>query len=153
MKINNDFYAYRFFSEVSFLKKMRSIPSTLFDKKVHPCFWCGLASEKSILELEYLWGEAPLPSYMANTLFIADAITYKQLPYLMDAYQQMPKQKKVFALGSHALGEGLRVSSYSTVKNIEAYIPIDYFIPGDPVSAHTIIEIIHASRKNELGKI
>lgn len=70
------------------------------------------------------------PSH-SDLLVVAGPVTYKQIPYLVEIYRQMPEPKFVMALGTEASSGGI-FNTYSVVEGLDKVIPVDVFVPGNP---------------------
>lgn len=68
----------------------------------------------------------------ADVLLVAGYITEKGIKIVKRAYEQMPSPKYVVALGSCSMTGGMYWDSYSTVKHVDKYVPVDIWVPGCP---------------------
>jgi Ni,Fe-hydrogenase III small subunit len=67
----------------------------------------------------------------ANMMIIGGYVNRKQLPYIMKAYEELHRPKIVMVLGVSAMNGGI-LKSYNSIENLRDYIPIDYYVQGDP---------------------
>ncbi len=74
----------------------------------------------------------------ADVLIIAGYVTKKALPRIKRIYEQMPSPKYVLALGSCPMTGGMYWDSYSTIKRIDKYIPVDVWVTGCPPKPENI---------------
>ena len=77
------------------------------------------------------------PVEESDLLIIGGSITYKQLPFIKDIYERMPKEKWVMALGVCSLSGG-PFQSYSVVKDLNEHIPVDIFVTGCPPTRESL---------------
>lgn len=70
------------------------------------------------------------PSH-SDLLVVAGPVTYKQVPYLIQIFKEMPEPRFVIALGTEASSGGL-FDTYSVVQGLDKILPVDVFIPGNP---------------------
>ena len=68
----------------------------------------------------------------ADVLIVAGYITQKAVKRVKRIYDQMPSPKYVMALGSCCMTGGTYWDSYSTIKCIDEYIPVDVWVLGCP---------------------
>lgn len=68
----------------------------------------------------------------ADVLVVAGYITKKAAKRVKMIYDEMPSPKYVMALGSCPMTGGMYWDSYSTVKRIDEYVPVDVWILGCP---------------------
>ena len=84
----------------------------------------------------------------ADVLIVAGYVTKKAVKRIKMIYDQMPSPKYVLALGSCPMTGGMYWDSYSTVKRIDEYIPVDMWILGCPPKpeniGHGIVMAMHA---------
>ena len=74
----------------------------------------------------------------ADVLIVAGYVTKKAVKRIKMIYDQMPSPKYVLALGSCPMTGGMYWDSYSTVKKIDEYIPVDMWILGCPPKPENI---------------
>ena len=74
----------------------------------------------------------------ADVLIVAGYVTKKAIKRIKMIYDQMPSPKYVLALGSCPMTGGMYWDSYSTVKRIDEYIPVDMWILGCPPKPENI---------------
>jgi NADH-quinone oxidoreductase subunit B len=74
----------------------------------------------------------------ADVLIVAGYVTKKAASRIKRIYEQMPSPKYVMALGSCPMTGGMYWDSYSTVKHIDEYIPVDIWILGCPPKPENI---------------
>ena len=74
----------------------------------------------------------------ADVLIVAGYVTKKAVSRIKMIYDQMASPKYVLALGSCPMTGGMYWDSYSTVKRIDEYIPVDMWILGCPPKPENI---------------
>ena len=68
----------------------------------------------------------------ADLLWLTGTITKKMLPQVVRLYNQIPEPKYVVTMGACASGGGPFKEGYNVVSGIDAYLPVDVYIPGCP---------------------
>ncbi|KAH0438622.1 hypothetical protein IEQ34_026062 [Dendrobium chrysotoxum] len=69
-------------------------------------------------------------------------------------YEQMPEPKYVIAMGACTITGGMfSTDSYSTVRGVDKFIPVDVYLPGCPPKPEAIIDAITKLRKKISRKI
>ncbi|MBN2198337.1 MAG: NADH-quinone oxidoreductase subunit NuoB [Candidatus Aminicenantes bacterium] len=91
----------------------------------------------------------------ADVFIIAGYVTEKAVNRIKRIYDQMPSPKYVMALGSCPMTGGMYWDSYSTVKRIDKYIPVDLWVLGCPPKpeniGHAIVMAMNAIKKGFKG--
>ncbi len=75
----------------------------------------------------------------ADIFVICGTVTYKILPYMLEAYKQMARPCWVLWLGGVELGQS-EIQSYSVVKDLTKYLDIDVYVPGNPPTPEQIMD-------------
>jgi len=101
---------------------------------IHYCTACGAIelppNMMSPLDLER-WGVMPAPSpRQADVLVVMGYVTKKTLKVLMRLYHQMPEPRYVLVGCNCPATGGLYWDSYSTIKAIDEFLPVDLWVPG-----------------------
>lgn len=79
----------------------------------------------------------------ADVLLISGPVTEKTAPQIKKIYDEMPSPKYVIASGSCASTGGMfSVEGPIKVAGVDAYIPVDLFVPGCPPRPESIIHAI-----------
>ncbi len=69
----------------------------------------------------------------ADVIVVAGTIVRKMEPVLKRLYDQMPDPKFVIAMGACAISGGPFIyNSYSVVRGVDTFLPVDVYIPGCP---------------------
>ncbi|MDD2766624.1 MAG: NADH-quinone oxidoreductase subunit B family protein [Candidatus Moranbacteria bacterium] len=75
----------------------------------------------------------------ADMLLVTGPITRNMAEAVKSAYDATPDPKIVVAVGDDALSGGIFRNSYAVVGGVDAVIPVNYHIPGDPPSPKKIL--------------
>ena len=73
-------------------------------------------------------------------MIFAGTITYKMARVARLLWEQMADPKYVIAMGSCANTGGLFQKSYSVVKGIDLFVPVDVFVPGCPPRPEALLD-------------
>ncbi|MFP4321878.1 MAG: NADH-quinone oxidoreductase subunit B family protein [Anaerolineales bacterium] len=76
----------------------------------------------------------------ADVLIATGPVTLQSRDRLLRLYDQMPAPRFVMAIGACALGGGVFKGSYNTLAGIDAFIPVDVYVPGCPPRPEAIIQ-------------
>jgi NADH-quinone oxidoreductase subunit B len=111
---------------------------------VHYCSGCCSLEILALMGPRYDWeryGFLPVPSpRQADFIVITGLVSRKVLPVLLMTYDQMPKPRYVFAIGSCAYDGGPYYDSTSVVTNIPEILPPDVFVAGCPPTPEAILD-------------
>ncbi|OGG88986.1 hypothetical protein A2592_01680 [Candidatus Kaiserbacteria bacterium RIFOXYD1_FULL_42_15] len=75
----------------------------------------------------------------ADMLLVTGPITRNMAEAVKSAYEATPDPKIVVAVGDDAISGGIFRDSYAVVGGVDAVIPVQYHIPGDPPSPQKIL--------------
>lgn len=75
----------------------------------------------------------------ADMLLITGPVTRNMAEAVKRAYAAAPDPKMVVAVGDDAVDGGIFKNSYAVLGGVNAVVPVNYQIPGDPPSPQTII--------------
>lgn len=97
---------------------------------------CGMefiAASFSKFDFDRL-GTFPRPDpRMTDVMVMAGTITEKMKPAILRLYEQMPDPKWVVAMGNCAVSGGIfYYDTYSVVRGIDTFVPVDVYISGCP---------------------
>ncbi len=111
---------------------------------VHYCSGCCSLEILALMGPRFDWeryGFMPVPSpRQADFIVITGLISRKVLPVLLMTYDQMPKPRYVFAIGSCAFDGGPYYDSTSVVTNVPEILPPDVFVAGCPPTPEAILD-------------
>ena len=111
---------------------------------VHFCSGCCSLEVLALMSPRFDWeryGFLPVPSPRhADFIVITGLVSRKVLPVLLMTYDQMPKPRYVFAIGSCAYDGGPYYDSTSVVTNIPEILPPDVFVAGCPPTPEAILD-------------
>ena len=101
---------------------------------IHYCTACGAIelppNMMAPLDIER-WGVMSAPSpRQADVLVVMGYVTKKTLKVLMRLYHQMPEPRYVMVGCNCPATGGLYWDSYSTIKAIDEFLPVDIWVPG-----------------------
>ena len=101
---------------------------------VHYCSACGAIELPPVvmapIDFErYGFLPAPTPR-QSDVLVVMGYVTRKTLRVLLRLYKQMPEPRYVLVGCNCPATGGLYWDSYSTVKDISKYLPVDMWVPG-----------------------
>jgi NADH-quinone oxidoreductase subunit B len=75
----------------------------------------------------------------SDLLLLSGTITKKMLPQVVRLYNQIPEPKYVVTMGACASGGGPFKEGYNVVSGIDAYLPVDVYIPGCPPTPQALL--------------
>ncbi|KAH9592976.1 NADH:ubiquinone oxidoreductase-like [Trypanosoma melophagium] len=94
------------------------------------------------------FGIVPRPTpRQAEIIIVSGTVTNKMAPLLRNIYVQMVNPKWVISMGSCANGGGYYHFSYAVLRGCERAIPVDFWIPGCPPSAESLVFCLHTLQK------
>jgi len=87
-----------------------------------------------------------------DALFVSGVATPQISGYLKKVYSEMPKPALVVAVGSGACTGGMYALPDARILGLNEYIPVNYYIPGNPPRPESIIHaILQIQKDNVLG--
>lgn len=75
----------------------------------------------------------------ADMLFVTGPVSRNMEAALQQTYDAMADPKIVVAVGDDAIDGGIFKGSYAVLGGVDAVLPVDWKIPGDPPSPATIM--------------
>jgi NADH-quinone oxidoreductase subunit B len=101
---------------------------------LHYCTGCGAVELPPTMTSRWdmsRFGVAPMVTpRQADILLITGYLAKKSLKRVILTYEQMQSPKWVVGFGSCAINGGMYWDSYSTIKQLSDYIPVDIYIAG-----------------------
>ena len=76
----------------------------------------------------------------ADILTVSGPITRHLVVAMQRTYQAMPDPKIVVAIGDGACTGAPYEGTYACLGRVDQFLPVDFYIPGDPPSPHEILE-------------
>jgi len=101
---------------------------------LHYCTGCGAIELPPTMTARFdmeRFGIHPMVTpRQADILLITGYLSVKSLKRVILTYEQMPSPKYVVGFGSCTINGGMYWNSYSTIKQLNRYIPVDLYIAG-----------------------
>ncbi len=101
---------------------------------LHYCTGCGAMELPPTMTSRYdmeRFGIAPyVTPRQADILLITGYVNVKTLRRIVTVYEQMLDPKYVIGFGSCPINGGIYWDSYSVIKQLDRYIPVDLYIAG-----------------------
>jgi len=101
---------------------------------LHYCTGCGAIELPPTMTARFdmeRFGIQPMATpRQADILLITGYLAAKSLKRIILTYEQMPSPKYVVGFGSCTINGGMYWNSYSTVKRLDQYLPVDLYIAG-----------------------
>lgn len=83
-----------------------------------------------------------------DVMVVAGTVTRKMMPAVKRIYDQMPEPKWVVAMGNCAVSGGIfYYDSYSVVRGVDEFLPVDLYIAGCPPRPEALQDAILQLRK------
>jgi NADH-quinone oxidoreductase B subunit len=83
-----------------------------------------------------------------DVMVVAGTVTRKMMPAVKRIYDQMPEPKWVVAMGNCAVSGGIfYYDSYSVVRGVDEFLPVDVYVAGCPPRPEALQDAILQLRK------
>ena len=82
-----------------------------------------------------------------DLMIVAGRVVMKMLPVLQRIWLQMPEPKWCISMGACACTGGV-FDTYAVVQGVDRFIPVDLYVPGNPVHPLTFINGVLDLLKN-----
>lgn len=84
----------------------------------------------------------------ADVMVVAGTITRKMMPVVKRLYEQMPDPKWVVAMGNCTISGGIfYYDTYSVIRGIDEFLPVDVYIAGCPPRPEALQDAIFQLRE------
>ena len=101
---------------------------------LHYCTGCGAVelppTMTSRLDMERFGIMPMVTSRQADILLITGYLSVKTLKRVVLIYEQMQAPKYVVGFGSCTINGGMYWNSYATIKSLDQYLPVEFYIAG-----------------------
>lgn len=101
---------------------------------LHYCTGCGAVELPPTMTARYdmeRFGIMPMvTSRQADILLITGYLSVKTLKRVVLVYEQMQAPKYVVGFGSCTINGGMYWNSYATIKSLDQYIPVEFYLAG-----------------------
>jgi len=101
---------------------------------LHFCTGCGAIEMPPVMTSRFdmeRFGMGPMATpRQADVLLITGYLTVKTLKRVIQVYEQMQDPKYVVAFGSCPINGGMYWDSYSTINQLDKYLPVDLYLAG-----------------------
>jgi NADH-quinone oxidoreductase subunit B len=88
----------------------------------------------------------------SDLMIVSGTVTKKMVVPIVRLYNQMPEPKYVLAMGACASGGGPFKEGYNVVSGIDAYVPVDVYVPGCPPTPQALLFGLIALQKKIDGQ-
>lgn len=75
----------------------------------------------------------------SDLLIVGGRVCIKQMPVLLQIYEQMPEPKWVATMGACASCGGV-FDTYTMIQGVDQFIPVDVYIPGCPPTPEVVLD-------------
>lgn len=111
---------------------------------LHYCTGCGAVELPPTMTSRYdmeRFGIMPMVTpRQADILLITGYLSVKTLKRVVLIYEQMQSPKYVVGFGSCTINGGMYWNSYATIKSLDQYIPVEFYLAGCMPRPEAIIE-------------
>jgi NADH-quinone oxidoreductase subunit B len=100
---------------------------------------CAVEVEAALRQCRAGVGQAASQGSVVHVLIVAGTVTDKLAPYVLRAYQDTPRPRRVLSFGACSNSGGPYWDSYCVTKGVDQFIPVDVYVPGCPPRPEALV--------------